>query len=238
MVFLIHGFLENSSMWSSVTATDDFDYIEVDLPGHGISELGQCPMPPTMAYFTDRVLELVDYYDIKSYHVIGHSMGGYVGLDLKSKDSRCQKVILLNSNFWEDSPEKKSDRLRVADLVTQAKDLFIQTAIPGLFQTPNTYQDAIQELISSAKHMLPDGIAYATLAMRNRQNHSSLINTFPYQITMLCGDNDPLMSLAFLEQQCSGLPITLIPIEHSGHMSHIENSGRTCDLLLEILKTK
>ena len=32
------------------------------------------------------------------------------GLLLKEKDNRCEKVILMNSNFWADSEQKKKDR--------------------------------------------------------------------------------------------------------------------------------
>lgn len=237
-VLLIHGFLEDSSMWSNVLPPDEFDYLAIDLPGHGRSELGECYMPPSISYFTQRILEIIDYYGLTNYQVVGHSMGGYVALDLKSTDQRCKGVILLNSNFWEDSPAKKSDRLRVADLVVDAKDLFIQTAIPSLFSNKTTFQLPIQELISAAKQLKPDGIAYASLAMRNRTTHSELIKEYPFKITMLSGEHDPLMPFDFLQQQCNDLPIKLIPIEHSGHMSHIENPFRTRELLLDILKTK
>lgn len=109
LVFL-HGFLESSTMWSYLDLNElPAQRIFIDLPGHGKSELTDTSEWPSIDFMTDEVMNVLTKLRIESYNVIGHSMGGYIGLLLKEKDNRCEKVILMNSNFWADS-EKKEKR--------------------------------------------------------------------------------------------------------------------------------
>ena len=39
-----------------------------------------------MEDMADAVIAVLDYLELKSYHVIGHSMGGYVSLALAEKN--------------------------------------------------------------------------------------------------------------------------------------------------------
>jgi pimeloyl-ACP methyl ester carboxylesterase len=121
-VVFLHGFLEDVSMWDFLdTPLIPFQAICIDLPGHGLSQLTDDS--PSIEFMTDEVLKVVGYLKLAEFHIVGHSMGGYVALLIKENRIDCRKIVLLNSNFWEDSPEKKSDRIRIADLVFQAKDV-------------------------------------------------------------------------------------------------------------------
>jgi pimeloyl-ACP methyl ester carboxylesterase len=88
---------------------------------------------------------------IENCHLVGHSMGGYVALQLKKcAPQRIKKVVLLNSHPWEDSALKKSDRLRIAEIAYKAKSLFIQQAIPALFYDSDGFKLQINQLIQDA----------------------------------------------------------------------------------------
>jgi pimeloyl-ACP methyl ester carboxylesterase len=133
LVFL-HGFLESSTMWDDLSLESlGFQLIFIDLPGHGQSDLLTGEGDPSMAQMAGLVAEVLSDLGIEKFDVVGHSMGGYVALELKQILQGCGRVVLLNSNFWSDSEEKKRDRIRVADLAFKAKDLLVQQAIPGLF---------------------------------------------------------------------------------------------------------
>src|SRR5690606_26597669 len=104
--------MEDSSVWDRlhpVFAEDGYCVITMDLPCHGKSRFnGEICEMTEMAEAVFAIL-----YKFKFFNpiVIGHSMGGYVGLELM-KLMAC-RLILLHSNFWEDPPEKKNDRNRV-----------------------------------------------------------------------------------------------------------------------------
>jgi len=125
-VVLLHGFLESSSIWNNINFENN-EIMTIDLPGHGRSSDVVCSSIVDMA---ELVKETIESTNICEYDVVGHSMGGYVALELVKLHQACKRVVLLNSNFWEDSPQKKLDRKRVAELVMQKKDHFIIEAIP------------------------------------------------------------------------------------------------------------
>lgn len=198
--------------------------VYIDLPGHGNSPLLTGDGDPSIAEMASHVLATLKALNITEFDLVGHSMGGYVALELKKQMVGCGRVILLNSNFWEDTAEKKRDRVRVADLALKAKDLLIQQAIPGLFFRKEHDAEHIHFLMKEAKNMLPESIAYAALAMRNRKDCSSFLLTSPNDFLVLHGEHDPLVSMDSMHYKMMDLPVKWVAIPNAGHMAHIERS--------------
>lgn len=222
-VLLLHGYMESCSMWDGLFEEQiGMEWLAIDLPGHGQSTLETAAPEPTIEYFSRCILDVLRHENIDNFHVVGHSMGGYIALNLKELHPGCQKVVLLNSNAWEDPPQKKLDRLRVADIAYKAKDLFIHQAIPALFFQPSKYQQRISTLIEEARQMTSDGIAFAALAMRTREDKTALVNESSGDFLILQGAHDPLISLETMDNWSSVNNIPFQVLEHSGHMSHIE----------------
>jgi len=233
LVFL-HGFLESSSMWSFLQLNQlNSQSIFIDLPGHGKSALTDNSESPSMDFMATEVLKVLDFMKIESYSIIGHSMGGYVGLLLKEIDSRCKKIVLVNSNFWEDTEQKKKDRIRVAEIALKAKKIFIQEAIPNLFGKPENFQTEIFQLKNEAMEMLPESIAYASLAMRERNDFTGAIDSNPADYFIIHGILDRLVDADFLRKQLSS-DKNLFIIENAGHMAHIEQSEEVQDILKQV----
>lgn len=67
--------------------------IFIDLPGHGNSALTDNSERPSIEFMAHEVLKVLNFLKIESYSIVGHSMGGYVGLLVKEMDSRCEKVV-------------------------------------------------------------------------------------------------------------------------------------------------
>ena len=223
-VVFLHGFMESISMWQFIEENEfPFQCILIDLPGHGKSELWDANESPSLNFMAAEVQKLIQFLGIQNYHVVGHSMGGYVAMILKETDDYCQKVVLLNSTFKEDSDVKKRDRVRVADLALKAKNLFIQEAIPGLFYRFEKDDSCVQDLIEEAKQMEGQAIAYAALAMRERTNTFHLMNNFPNEIFVVQGKYDPLISCEIMQEDLMNHSNQLIVLEDVGHMSHFEN---------------
>jgi pimeloyl-ACP methyl ester carboxylesterase len=111
-LLLLHGFLEDHSMWNPLIPFFNewgYEVIVFDLPCHGMSRYAKesCSMEEMAACIHDFSLSK----DINNARVLGHSMGGYVGLELLHLGN--YDLTLLHSNFWEDSETKKRDRDRV-----------------------------------------------------------------------------------------------------------------------------
>jgi pimeloyl-ACP methyl ester carboxylesterase len=229
-VFL-HGFLESSTMWDYLPLDNlPIQQIRIDLPGHGWSfELLNTPSIELMALEVQRVL---DHLAISSFSVVGHSMGAYVGLEL-SQSKGFEHLILLNSNCWSDSEQKKQDRLRVANFVHQAKSHFIREALPNLFSNPQEQGQVIEALIKEANSMTPEAIAFAALAMRERTDFTEFVNAHPEKFTFIHGKLDRLVSVEELQAKITGPSIHLLDC---GHMAHVEAREEVLRILTRSIK--
>ena len=79
-VILLHGFLENSTMWKYLVPvlTQKNRVICIDLLGHGQTDcLGYIHSMEDMA---DAVHHVISELKIRKAILVGHSMGGYVAL--------------------------------------------------------------------------------------------------------------------------------------------------------------
>lgn len=228
-VFL-HGFLESSTMWAALPLEKlPIQCVFIDLPGHGQSELSDGnPSIKSMAYEVEKVLH---FLKVDQFTIVGHSMGAYVGLELAQYHG-FQKLILLNSNCWSDSEQKKQDRLRVAAIVQKAKYHFIREAIPHLFSNPTRHSAFIADLIEEANQMSVEAVAYAALAMRERADFTAYVNSKPKQFAFIHGKLDRLVSVTELQSKIKGPKIHLL---NCGHMAPVEAGDEFMNILENLL---
>jgi pimeloyl-ACP methyl ester carboxylesterase len=104
-IVLLHGFLENISMWDDIilTLSKKYRVISIDLLGHGKSEnIGYIHSMEDQASMIKFVL---DALNLRKCVLIGHSMGGYVGLAFAEHFKENIKALcLMNSTALSDSP--------------------------------------------------------------------------------------------------------------------------------------
>lgn len=235
-IVFLHGFLESISMWDYMELSElACKKVFIDLPGHGKSELNANFDAPSLQYFAEEVLTLLHHLKIDFFSVVGHSMGGYVALILKQQITGCEKVVLLNSNFWSDSELKKKDRVRMADIAFKAKRILINESIPNLFGNPADFQEEIDKLRLEAMEMSSDAIAYASLAMRERTDFSEEVNSNPADYFIIHGENDRLIQLYDITSKTKDQS-KLYFIPNAGHMAHIENSTEVVELIKFIFR--
>lgn len=233
-VLFLHGFLESSTMWKYLALDQlPIQAILVDLPGHGLSQ--EAFLSENMEEIALQIKAVLAHENIVPKHIVGHSMGAYVGLELLQTLPEETDLILLNSNFWADSAEKKLDRNRVIKLVQTNKDFFIRQAIPALFVNPEKQQEAINDLIAEACRMTPAAISAATKALRDRNDFSYFTEKNPLKLKMIHGQKDGLIPKAIFKEKTKIAGLQKLIIKDSGHMSHIEKSTIVEDVLKAVL---
>ena len=237
-IVLLHGFLEDSSIWKDVSKTFSKSYkiIAVDLPCHGKRRFkgNNC----SMTWMAEITQELLKEIEIQNPLIIGHSMGGYVGLELMKLMP--MELILLHSNFWEDPEQKKKDRSRVIDIVKKNKDLFIQEAIPGLFAPENhdKCKSDISNLIKKAKQIPATEIAAATAGLRDRSANYEMMEIGG--VTLIHGELDPIITNETLAGEMEKLDHKPLVdrIIGCGHMSIWEAPEILESLIKKALKSR
>lgn len=219
-VILLHGFMENHTMWKDISPfliKMGCQVVSIDLPCHGKSRFfgKQC----SMAYMAKGVAAIVKQENIQNPHLFGHSMGGYVGLELLKMTPI--QLTLVHSNFWEDAPTKKEDRNRVIEILKKNKNRFIREAIPNLFAPENREknQTQITTLIEQACQIPASEIQASTAGMRDRNDNSMLLET--NMIAIIHGENDPIIPTEKLVVALNEIsnPSPCFLIKDCGHMS-------------------
>lgn len=234
---LLHGFLEDLSMYENLMESfPSYETIRIDLPGHGKSP-GYDITHYSMKFMAEKVAELLEFLKIEEPIVIGHSMGGYVGLELLCLID-LDRLILFNSNFWADSEERKANRNRVIEVVKKNKTVFLLEAIRNLFfiDTEETREE-IKKLVEAGTQLEIEDIIKSTIGLRDRLDHSETIEKFASQIEVVQAENDPIIPLEFMQNQLNGFKKRpeLHIIQNSGHMSVWENPKATNRILTELV---
>ena len=231
ITIFLHGFLESSTMWEPLSLTElPGTKLLIDLPGHGKSSLSDPSEIPSVKFMADEVARVISEINPTQYSIVGHSMGGYVALELAANSpkgiSKPSHITLLNSNCWSDSEAKQADRLRVARIAFSGRERFINEAIPNLFARPADFQKEIAALKQEAKAMTSEAIAYAALAMRTRTDYTFWVLENPSKVRVIHGALDRLVSVEELQQrlmpQADQAAPEIIILPNAGHMAHWE----------------
>lgn len=229
-IVFLHGYLESSGIWESIVTDVKANCICLDLLGHGANEQDDFNSISDMSL---DVLQELQERRVSNYSVVGHSMGGYVALDLMERDPCCEKIMLLNSNFWEDSAGKKKDRLRVVEAVKHNKNRFLQEVIPNLFAHPEDHEEEVGLLIREAAMMSVEAIGNASLAMRSRSDRTDLVRSRLKDVVVVQGEMDAVMPPEDMREKIpEGVSFELLPC---GHMSWCELPMETAQLIQRYL---
>lgn len=238
-VVLIHGFLENSSMWQEVTQelSKRNRVICIDLLGHG--KTGNLGYILSMEDQAQMVKAVLNYLKLRKYILVGHSMGGYVALAFaKLFPSAIKGLCLMNSTALPDSEEKKLNRDRAIKAVKQNSKTFVRIAIPMLFSEKSRviYGKEIEQIIQEALQLSPQGIIAALEGMKIRKNQTSIYKMANFPIHMIIGKQDPALDYESLISQTKNTNVKVIEFP-DGHMGHIENKESLIKNLSIFIKT-
>jgi pimeloyl-ACP methyl ester carboxylesterase len=148
--------------------------------------------------------------------LIGHSMGGYIALEIASQYSeRVEKVIMLHSTFLPDTEEKKINRDRTADLLAKkGTSFFIGPFLPLLFVTVS--QDLILTLLERYKALPAAGLIAATKAMRDRKDFTAFIQQTSIPFLFILGQQDALIPVESITRFIKKSVVILPNVGHQG----------------------
>jgi pimeloyl-ACP methyl ester carboxylesterase len=235
LVFL-HGFLEDHTIWLTLVEEfyqEDCKIYLVDLPCHGKSRFyGDYCAIPAIAQLLNAFF---DAEKIQDAFVLGHSLGGYVGLELAKLTNL--KLVLIHSNFWQDSIEKQGDRNRFIEVARDNKIRLINEVIPNLFapENRNKCRGVIEQLKQRAIELPSSEIIAITAGMRDRNNNCEVVE--PGNVSIIQGEFDQVVKLSQMNEEIEKLTPKppLFIIANSGHMSLWENTAELIKSLKMII---
>ncbi len=233
---LLHGFLENSTMWGEIkeVLVKKYRIITIDLLGHG--QTGCLGYVHTIEMMAEAVEVVLHHLKIRKSIFIGHSMGGYVALAFAEKNpDAIKKLVLLNSTARADSEEKQKNRDRAIAIVKKDHKSFVRMSISNLFRPKN--RKIFSEKIKLVKHEAlktpVQGIIAALEGMKIRNDREVLLHFSPYKKVLIIGKKDPVLDYNSLIDQTQNSDTQVVEFE-DGHMTHIEHKDDLIRLLKKI----
>ena len=235
---LLHGFLENSTMWAAFIPELSRKYrvITIDLLGHGKTE--PVGYVQTMEDNADLVQTVLSELHIRKVVIAGHSMGGYVALAFAELYPDMVKgIALVNSTSRADSPERKLNRDRAIKAVKQDYTSFVRLSVGNLFSEQNRERlsSEIENVKQEALKTPLQGIVASLEGMKIRKDREVLLHFAPYPIVLILGKADPVLPYDDSIEQIENTSVKLVTF-NDGHMSSIENREELLRELLLFLK--
>tara|TARA_R110002049_G_scaffold56399_5_gene155562 strand:- start:13255 stop:14031 length:777 start_codon:yes stop_codon:yes gene_type:complete len=237
-IVLIHGFLENTTMWHKITPelSKRNRIITIDLLGHGKSDcLGYMH---SMEVFAETINAVLKHLRIRKCILIGHSLGGYVALAFAEKNPQKVKgLCLMNSTSNEDDDERKTLRLRANKMIQNNFTNMVRMSFANLFgeKSKTLHKDEMETSLKEALQTPIQGYIAAQEGMRIRPNRNNILTENSFKKLIIIGEKDPVLNfeISLAEAKKTTSEFVVFP---NGHMSHIENKEELIETLKGFIK--
>jgi pimeloyl-ACP methyl ester carboxylesterase len=238
-VMLVHGFGEDDTVWKNQIKflEKDFQIIIPQLPGTGASELADNTTLESMA---DALKQIVDTENIKSFVMIGHSMGGYTTLAFAEKYPELLKAFgLFHSSAYADSEEKKATRKKGIEFIKEhGAAAFLKTATPNLFSevTKKVNPELVKNTVENLPYFSEAALVAYYEAMMQRNDRTKILSNTKVPVLFIIGKYDQAVPFDDSLKQ-SSLPNTsyINILENAGHMGMLEEAEKSNEVLKEFL---
>jgi pimeloyl-ACP methyl ester carboxylesterase len=225
-LLLLHGAVSDSRVWRVEldSLSGSFTVVAWDAPGCGASS--DPPEHFRLPEYAECLADFVDALGLERVHVLGHSWGSVLALELYQRRPSIVRSLILVGAYagWAGSlpPEEVARRLesalRIADL---PPGTFEPASMPGLFSTAMP-EDRASELATIMSEIRPTG----TRAMAHALAETDLRDLLPQieaPTLLLYGDADersPLSIANELHATIPGSKLALMP--GLGHECYLE----------------
>jgi pimeloyl-ACP methyl ester carboxylesterase len=237
-VVLLHGFLENKTMWKDLVPilSQKNRVITIDLLGHGAT--GCLGYVHSMENNAEIVKAVLSHLRIRKVIFVGHSMGGYVALAFAELyPATIKGLVLLNTTSKEDSAERKHNRDRAIKAVKQNYVNFVRLSIANLFSVNNRerLENEIENVKLEALKTPLQGIVASLEGMKIRKNREFILHESEFPKLLILGEKDGVLIYKDNLAQLENTDVKLVTFQ-DGHMSHIENKEELEKTLLGFLR--
>jgi len=244
-LLLIHGFGEDHGIWKNQIAflSTHYRVIAPNLPGVNCKPLAlHHSQAPSMRMYVEVLHELMHHLNIEQYYIIGHSMGGYIGLSFADYYvNHVQGLLLLHSTAYEDNEAKKISRMKVAEFIQEwGVSKYLETATPNLFGDAfkKFNPAAIQNVIDSGTDISPEAMIQFVFAMRNRKAMTHLLQQSNLPVWMIAGDADLAVPIQDSLEQIKLLPSSnSLVLENVGHMGMLEATDQVNEFIHQCIQS-
>ena len=241
VVVLIHGAGMDATVWQLQTrylAHHGFRPMAVDLPGHGRSA-GQ-PLT-TIAEMADWLGRYIDAGGESSVHIVGHSMGTFIAMELAARRPEIVRSLVLLGTA--DTMAVHPDLLTAADNDLPAAAALMaawghaKAAHIGLNPTPGLWMlGGARALVEASQ---AGSLAADFRACVNYDNAAAVAAAVACPVTVAVGHGDKMTPPRAAAKLIARLDNPrVVELADTGHMMMVENPAAIRRLLLEAFNSR
>lgn len=238
-IVLLHGFLENNTMWKDVipVLSKNRRVIAVELLGHGRS--AAVGYVHSMELMAEAVHAVLKHLRIRRITLIGHSMGGYVALAFAEKHTEMIKgLCLMNSTSLADDADRKKLRARANKMVQSNFENMVRMSFTNLFSesSKTRCKKQLEAALAEALQTPVQGYIACQEGMRIRPNRAKVLQDNDFKKLIIIGKKDTVIDYETALEEAKNVNANTVILEE-GHMSHIENKPQLIDALQGFVKS-
>jgi pyruvate dehydrogenase E2 component (dihydrolipoamide acetyltransferase) len=226
-ILLIHGFGGDLDNWlfNIDALAENAAVYALDLPGHGQS--AKKVATPTVAGLARTVLAFMDRLNIDKAHLVGHSLGGAIAMQIgQNAPSRVKSLTLIGSAGF--GPDINMDYIRGFIGSSSRKEL--KPVLEKLFADPSQVSRQMTDDILKYKRL--DGVSQALQSLADAAfaggKQQAILGPGSIRTLAIWGKDDHIVPAA---HAANAAPARVEIIDGAGHMVQMEQASRVNALI-------
>ena len=227
---LVHGAVSDGRVWYPQldALADEFTVVAWDAPGCGRSE--DPPESFRLPEYADVLAGLIAALELNPAHVLGHSFGGALALQLAVRHPAAVAKLVVTGGYagWAGSLPDADVQRRLAFALDAARRLpggFEPTSMPGLFSAkmPDAAAAALERIMSEIRPAATRAMAYALAEADLR----AALPSIRMPTLLIYGDADERSSPSVARDLQRRIPRSrLVMLSGLGHECALEDPDR------------
>ena len=169
------------------------------------------------------------------FHLLGHSMGGIVAMEMCSQEpSRIEKLVLMDTNPKAELEEVKAMREPQIQAAKQGKllDVMRDEMKPNYLADTEDKERILQICMDMAISIGPEVFIKQSKALQSRLDQQNTLCSIDFPVLLICGSSDILCPVERHELMHSIINDSeLKVINNAGHMPSLEQPQETTRIL-------
>lgn len=244
-LIFVHGLAGNITHWVHVAPhfVHNHRVVAIDLPGHG--ESGRDTTRYGIDPFVEHIVKLMDVLRIDRGSIVGHSMGGMVGMAFALKHpDRTDAVVLVNPAGIHPvaKPARMAGHLLLKRTILDKilPKIWKNIILANVFYQSNEHTEAFLRMVEET-YSVDDvhDISLMMEVMRNdllERNFAGLLPKCACPVGLIWGEKDRLVPARLLHEVAKRLAnVQVVEIERCGHMPNIEQPDRVVRFIEHVM---
>ncbi len=242
-LLLIAGLASDSQSWATVISSFSDDRRVIVFDNRGVGRSTPQYTPTSISKIADDAVRLLDHLNIDSSDIVGHSMGGFVALDMANRyPSRVRKMVLVATSSKSNDKNGKLFKNLADDLSNGIDPKVWFTRVFELIFTKKLLSDnsVVDEMLDySIEYPYPQSVvSFANQVEAIREfDCSGDLKNIKAPTLLVCGAEDVLFTPEESIGMLSGIAgICSVVIEGAAHSVHLEKSDEFVKCVIEFLE--